>query len=68
MGAMLVQVDVGIRRGTDVLRAIVLGASAVLIGRLDVSGLASAGKVGVAHVPWLLRDELVVRKNESHYL
>jgi 4-hydroxymandelate oxidase len=51
-------VDGGIRRGTDVLKAIALGANAVLIGRPYVFGLANAGAVGVAHVLRLLRDEL----------
>jgi 4-hydroxymandelate oxidase len=51
-------VDGGIRRGTDVLKAIALGANAVLIGRPYVFGLANAGALGVAHVLRLLRDEL----------
>jgi 4-hydroxymandelate oxidase len=51
-------VDGGLRRGTDVLKAIALGADAVLIGRPYVFGLANAGAVGVAHVLRLLRDEL----------
>lgn len=59
-GAMPVLVDGGIRRGTDVLKAIALGASAVLIGRPAVHGLANAGAVGVAHVLRLLRDELEI--------
>jgi len=59
-GAMPVLVDGGIRRGTDVLKAIALGASAVLIGRPAAHGLANAGAVGVAHVLRLLRDELEI--------
>jgi 4-hydroxymandelate oxidase len=51
-------VDGGIRRGTDVLKALALGASAVLVGRPIGWGLASAGALGVAHVLRLLRDEL----------
>lgn len=51
-------VDGGIRRGTDVLKAIALGANAVLIGRPYVFGLANAGAMGVSHVLRLLRDEL----------
>ena len=53
-------VDGGIRRGTDVLKAIALGANAVLIGRPYVFGLANAGAMGVSHVLRLLRDELEI--------
>lgn len=53
-------VDGGIRRGTDVLKAIALGANAVLIGRPAIYGLANAGALGVAHVLRLLRDELEI--------
>ncbi len=59
-GTLPVLVDGGIRRGTDVLKAMALGASAVLIGRPYVHGLANAGAVGVAHVLRLLRDELEI--------
>jgi 4-hydroxymandelate oxidase len=55
-----VLVDGGIRRGTDMLKAMALGARAVLIGRPAVWGLANAGAVGVAHVLRLLRDELEI--------
>lgn len=53
-------VDGGIRRGTDVLKAIALGANAVLVGRPYVFGLANAGAMGVSHVLRLLRDELEI--------
>jgi 4-hydroxymandelate oxidase len=59
-GQMPVLVDGGIRRGTDVLKAMALGASAVLVGRPYVCALANAGAVGVAHVLRLLRDELEI--------
>ena len=59
-GQTAVLVDGGIRRGTDVLKAIALGAQAVLVGRPCVFGLANAGAVGVAHVLRLLRDELEI--------
>lgn len=59
-GALPVLVDGGIRRGTDVLKAMALGASAVLLGRPAVYGLANAGALGVAHVLRLLRDELEI--------
>jgi 4-hydroxymandelate oxidase len=55
-----VLVDGGIRRGTDVLKAIALGANAVLVGRPYVFGLANAGAMGVSHVIRLLRDELEI--------
>ena len=57
---MPVLVDGGIRRGTDVLKALALGARAVLVGRPCVWGLANAGAIGVAHVLRLLRDELEI--------
>ncbi|MBY0453586.1 MAG: alpha-hydroxy-acid oxidizing protein [Burkholderiaceae bacterium] len=59
-GALPLLVDGGIRRGTDVLKAVALGASAVLIGRPALYGLAHAGAAGVAHVLRLLRDELEI--------
>jgi 4-hydroxymandelate oxidase len=59
-GRVPVLMDGGIRRGTDVLKALALGASAVLIGRPYVYGLAAAGAVGVSHVLHILRAELEV--------
>lgn len=59
-GALPLLVDGGLRRGTDVFKALALGATAVLIGRPAVWGLAHAGAVGVAHVLRVLRDELEV--------
>lgn len=53
-----VYVDGGIRRGTDVLKAIALGARAVLVGRPPLWGLAVGGADGVRHVLDLLHDEL----------
>lgn len=53
-------VDGGIRRGTDVLKAMALGADAVLLGRPYVFALAAAGALGVAHALRLLRDELEI--------
>jgi 4-hydroxymandelate oxidase len=55
-----VLVDGGIRRGTDVLKAVALGARAVLLGRPYLHALAAAGAVGVAHAVRLLRDELEI--------
>jgi len=51
-------VDGGVRRGTDVLKALALGASAVLIGRPYLWGLAVDGESGVARVLEMLRAEL----------
>lgn len=59
-GALPVLVDGGIRRGTDVLKALALGASAVLVGRPAIWALAHAGAAGVAHLLRMLRDELEV--------
>jgi 4-hydroxymandelate oxidase len=53
-----VLLDGGIRRGTDVLKALALGASAVLIGRPYLWGLAAAGEHGVGRVLDLLRADL----------
>jgi 4-hydroxymandelate oxidase len=55
-GAVLV--DGGIRRGTDILRALALGADAVMVGRPILWGLAAAGEAGVARVLEILRQEL----------
>lgn len=52
--------DSGIRRGSDVAKAIALGADAVLVGRPWLYGLATAGALGVAHSIHLLREELEV--------
>ena len=50
--------DSGVRYGNDVVKALALGAHAVLVGRLQVYGLATAGLLGVAHMLHLLRAEL----------
>jgi 4-hydroxymandelate oxidase len=53
-----VYLDGGIRRGTDVLKALALGARAVMVGRPILWGLAVKGPQGVRHVLDLLRTEL----------
>lgn len=58
--ALPLLVDGGIRRGTDVLKAIALGADAVLLGRPYVHALAASGALGVAQALRLLRDELEI--------
>jgi len=57
-GRCEVYVDGGIRRGTDVLKALALGARAVLVGRPILWGLAVNGAEGVRNVLELLRAEL----------
>lgn len=52
--------DGGIRRGTDVFKAIAFGANAVLIGRPYIYGLATAGALGVAHVIRTLKEEFEI--------
>lgn len=57
-GRVPVLMDGGVRRGTDVLKAVALGASAVLVGRPVVWGLAAEGEDGVAGVLEILRAEV----------
>ena len=57
-GRAEVLVDGGIRRGSDVLKALALGARAVGIGRPYLWGLAAGGEAGVRRVLEILRDEL----------
>ena len=57
-GRIEVFLDGGVRRGTDALKALALGARAVLIGRAMLWGLAAAGERGVTHVLELLRAEM----------
>jgi 4-hydroxymandelate oxidase len=57
-GAVEVLLDGGLRRGTDVIKALALGARAVMIGRPYVWGLATAKRNGVTGVLELLRAEL----------
>jgi len=52
--------DSGIRRGTDIFKALALGASAVLVGRPYIYGLAVAGALGAAHSIKLLKEEFEV--------
>ena len=59
-GELDVLVDGGIRRGTDVLKAMALGARAVMVGRPAIWGLAVGGAEGVRHVLEILLAELDV--------
>lgn len=58
-GKVEVLLDSGVRRGTDVLKALALGAKAVLIGRPYAWALAADGEAGVSKILELLREELV---------
>jgi (S)-mandelate dehydrogenase len=51
-------IDSGYRRGTDIVKALALGANAVLLGRAPLYGLAAAGQAGVDDVLRLLKDEV----------
>jgi 4-hydroxymandelate oxidase len=57
-GSIPLVLDGGIRRGTDVMKALALGATAAAIGRPVLWGLAIAGKDGVSQVLEMLRSEL----------
>ena len=59
-GKAEVLLDGGIRRGTDILKALAYGAKAVLLGRPVLWGLSVAGQIGVSHIISLLQDELSV--------
>jgi 4-hydroxymandelate oxidase len=59
-GRMEVILDGGVRRGTDVIKALALGARACMIGRPFLYGLASAGGPGVSQALDILRNELDV--------
>ncbi len=59
-GKLPILVDGGIRRGTDVLKALALGAKAVLVGRPYLFALAFAGAPGVARMLEILQTELLM--------
>ncbi|XP_064972603.1 glycolate oxidase 5-like isoform X1 [Musa acuminata AAA Group] len=56
-GRVPVFLDGGVRRGTDVFKALALGASGIFIGRPVVFSLAAAGEAGIRNVLQMLRDE-----------
>lgn len=57
-GRAQIVIDGGFLRGTDILKAIALGANAVGVGRLYCYGLAAAGRVGVTRVLEILEEEI----------
>jgi isopentenyl diphosphate isomerase/L-lactate dehydrogenase-like FMN-dependent dehydrogenase len=57
-GKLEVYLDSGVRRGSDILKALALGARAVLIGTVALWGLAIGGSEGVAHILRMLTSEL----------
>jgi L-lactate dehydrogenase (cytochrome) len=54
-----VLLDGGIRRGSDIVKALCLGARAVMVGRAYAYGLGAAGRAGVSRAIEILRDDLV---------
>lgn len=56
-GKLEIYLDGGVTRGTDVIKALALGARAVFIGRPSLWGLAHNGEEGVYNVLQLLKDE-----------
>jgi isopentenyl diphosphate isomerase/L-lactate dehydrogenase-like FMN-dependent dehydrogenase len=57
-GRIPILIDGGIRRGSDVVKALAMGAKACLIGRPQLWGLAVAGEAGVAHMLGIYRQEI----------
>ena len=58
-GRARIIVDGGVQRGSDILKAIALGADAVALGRMQGWGLAAAGAEGVVRMLEILEDELI---------
>ena len=55
---LTVLVDSGFRRGTDIVKALAMGAAAVLVGRPTLYGTAAAGEAGARHAISILRKEI----------
>ena len=58
-GKAKIIVDGGVQRGSDILKAVALGADAVALGRLQAWGLAAGGQAGVVRMLEILEDEMV---------
>ena len=58
-GKIPVLLDGGIRRGSDILKAIALGANGVLTGRATLFGAISSGQPGATHALNILQEELI---------
>jgi len=58
-GRMTIFLDSGVRRGSDVVKAVALGADAVLVGRAPLYGLAAAGEAGAVRALEILRHEIL---------
>jgi L-lactate dehydrogenase (cytochrome) len=58
-GQIEVLMDGGVRRGSDIVKAICMGARAVLVGRAYAYGLGAAGEAGVSRAVAILRADLV---------
>ncbi|MDF3918646.1 alpha-hydroxy acid oxidase [Salinicola salarius] len=56
--ALTILLDGGFRRGSDILKAVLLGADAVLLGRTTLYGLGAGGQAGVDHALGLLHKEM----------
>lgn len=59
-GRAQIVLDGGVQRGSDVVKAVALGANAVAIGKLQGWGLAAAGQAGLVRVLELLEDEIII--------
>lgn len=57
-GRMEVLLDGGVRRGSDIVKALALGAHGVMVGRPALYGASAAGQAGVARMLYLLQDEM----------
>jgi isopentenyl diphosphate isomerase/L-lactate dehydrogenase-like FMN-dependent dehydrogenase len=58
-GRARIILDGGVQRGSDILKAVALGADAVALGRLQGWGLAAAGEAGIVRMLEILEDEII---------